>query len=161
MRDPQDPGLEAIEQRLLARAGVATPAGHRDRVLAAVQEKVSATKSGEAGRLRCADCPDLVADTFLGIDAGGRAALLAMALSASLVIVAPWFAVATSVAPVQAEPRLVTQARAAGIDLPLAAVAATGDLPRHVPAGAALPALPERRRLEAWRLHKNLLQGEL
>ncbi len=145
MREPHDPGLEAIEQRLLARTGVATPAGHRDRVLAAVRDTLDqrSSPSPQAGS---------------GLDAGGRAALVAMALSASLVIVAPWLAVTTSVAPVQQEPRLVAQARAAGIDLPLAAVAATGDLPRHVPAGAALP---ERRRLEAWRLHKNLLQGEL
>jgi hypothetical protein len=160
MREPYDPGLEAIEQRLLARAGVATPAGHRDRVLAAVREKVSATKSGEAGKVGCADCPDLVAGTFWGLDAGGRAALLAMALSASLVIVAPWLAVATSVAPVRQEPRLVAQARATGIDLPMAVVAATGDLPRQVPSRAALPDLLELRRHEAWQL-QNLLEGEL
>jgi hypothetical protein len=145
MREPRDPGLEAIEQRLIARAGVATPTGHRDHVLAAVRNTL-AQRHGPPPR------------AGFGIDAGGRAALVAMALSATLVIVAPWLAVATSVAPVQAEPRLVTQARAAGIDLPLAAVAVTGDLPRHVSAAAALP---ERRRLEAWRLQKNLLQGEL
>jgi len=146
MREPQGPDLEAIEQGLLARAGVATPAGHRDRVLAAVRDTLD-QRPGPPPRAGS------------GIDAGGRAALVAMALSATLAIVAPWLAVTTSVAPVQREPRLVAQARAAGIDLRLAAVAATGDLPRQVPSRAALPDLLERRRLEAWRL-QNLLHGE-
>jgi hypothetical protein len=174
MRDPHDPGLDAIEQRLLARAGVATPAGHRDRVLAAVQEKVSATKSGEAGKLGCADCPDLVADTFLGdtldqrpglppragagLDGGTAAALVAMAISALLAVVAPWLVVARATAPLPMEPRIVAQARAAGIDLPIELVAAPI---RHAPRPASDPREPLSVRLhEAWRL-RNLLTGEL
>jgi hypothetical protein len=160
--------LAAIERRLIARAGLAPPAGHRDRVLAAVrdtlageekEEKVPATKSGDAGELVCGDCPDLVAGTFSGIDAGGTAALVAMAVSVAAVIVAPWVAVTRPAAAVAAEPRIVMQARAAGIDLQVAAIATMSGPTVADPSSAPLPDLLDRRH-EAWRL-RNLLTGEL
>lgn len=138
--------LDAIERRLIARAGLAPPAGHRDQVLAVVRDTLAENR-GPLER------------TSSGIDAGSSAALVAMALSAALVIVAPWVAVARWAAPVPAETRLVTQARAAGIDLPVAAVATTSGQPLGAPSRAALPDLLELRR-DAWRL-QNLLQGEL
>jgi len=146
MSDLDDQSLDAIEQRLIARAGLAPPAGHRDQVLAVVRDTLAENR----GPIERASS---------GIDAGSRAALVAMALSVALVIVAPWVAVARWAAPVPAETRLVAQAWAAGIDLPVAAVATTSGQPLGAPSRAALPDLLERRH-DAWQI-RNLLQGEL
>jgi hypothetical protein len=146
MSDLDQESLDAIERRLIAQADLAPPAGYRDQVLAAVRDALAKGR----GPLDRASS---------GIDAGSTAALVAMALSAALVIVAPWVAVTRTATTVPAEPRLVAQARAAGIDLPVAAVAVTSGPPFDAPSPAALPDLPDRRR-EAWRL-QNLLQGEL
>jgi hypothetical protein len=145
MSDLDHESLDAVERRLIARAGLAPPAGHRDQALAVVRDTLAKGR----GPLDRASS---------GIDAGSTASLVAMAISATLVIVAPWLAVSTSVAPVQQEPRLVTQARAAGIDLPIELVAAPI---RHAPRPASDPREPPSVRLhEAWRL-RNLLTGEL
>lgn len=141
-----DSGFDAVERRLAGRPGRAIPPGHRDRVLAAVRDTL-------AGRGAATPSPP-------GIDAGCRAALVAMALSAALVIVAPWVAVARSAAPVPTEPRLVAQARAAGIDLPVATVAATAGPPREPSARAGAGNVFNARQVEAWRM-RTLLQGEL
>jgi hypothetical protein len=146
MSDLDQESLDAIERRLIAQAGLAPPAGHRDQVLAVVRDTLAEGR----GPLERASS---------GIDAGSTAALVAMALSAALVIVAPWVAVTRTATTVPAEPRLVAQARAAGIDLPVAAVATTSGQPLGAPSRAALPDLPDRRH-DAWRL-QNLLQGEL
>jgi hypothetical protein len=146
MSDLDKESLDAIERRLIARAGLAPPAGHRDQVLAVVRDTLAENR----GPLERAGA---------GVDVGSRAALVAMALSAALVIVAPWAAVARTAAPVPAETRLVAQARAAGIDLPVAAVATTSGQPLGAPSPAALPDLLELRH-DAWRL-RTLLQGEL
>ena len=146
MSDLDKESLDAIERRLIAQAGLAPPAGHRDKVLAVVRDTLAENR----GPLERAGA---------GVDVGSRAALVAMALSAALVIVAPWAAVARTAAPVPAETRLVAQARAAGIDLPVAAVATTSGQPVGAPSHAALPDLLERRH-DAWRL-RTLLQGEL
>ena len=163
MSDLDKESLDAIERRLAARTARAVPTGHRDLVLAAVrdtlEEKVPATKSGEAGPLICGDCPDLVAGTFLGIDAGSTAALVAMALSALVAVVAPWLGLAGGFDPLPAEPRIVMQARAAGIDLQVAAIATTSGPTGGDPSSAPLPDLLGRRH-EAWR-RRNLLTGEL
>ena len=146
MSDLDQESLDAIERRLIARAGLAPPAGHRDQVLAVVRDTLAEGR----GPLERASS---------GIDAGSTAALVAMALSAALVLVAPWVAVARWAAPVPAETRLVAQARAAGIDLPVAAVATTSGQPLGAPSPAALPDLLDRRH-DAWKI-RNLLTGEL
>ena len=146
MGEPTAPEFEVIERRLAAMAGLALPAGHRDRVLAAVQD----TLADRFGQLERAGA---------GVDAGSRAALVAMACSALLAVVAPWLGMARAIDLMPAEPRLVAQARAAGIDLPVAAVATTSGQPLGAPSRAALPDLLERRH-DAWQI-RNLLQGEL
>jgi hypothetical protein len=146
MSDLDDPSLDAVERRLVARAGLALPAGHRDRVLAAVRDTLAENRGP-------------VERASSGLDAGSRAALVAIAISAAVVIVAPWVAVTRTAAPVQAGPRLVDQARAAGIDLPVAAVAVTSGRPFDAPSRAALPDLLDRRH-DASRI-RTLLTGEL
>jgi hypothetical protein len=141
-----DPSLDAVERRLVASAGLALPAGHRDQVLAAVRDTLAENRGP-------------VERASSSLDAGSIAALVTMALSAAVVIVAPWVALTRTAATVQAEPRLVAQARAAGIDLPVAAVAATRGPPFDAPSRAALPDLLDRRH-DAWRI-RTLLTGEL
>ena len=87
MRFPDDQHLDSIERQLAAQAGLAPAVGHRDRVLAAVWDTLAENHGGppRAGS---------------GIDAGATAALVAMALSATLVIVAPWLVATRAGAPV-------------------------------------------------------------
>lgn len=167
MSDLDEPSLDAIERRLIARAGLAPPAGHRDCVLAVVRdtlaenekEKVPATKSGQSAQKSYPASPDLVAGTFIeGIDAGGRAAIGGLALTAMLAVVAPWVVLSQAVDLVPAEPRIVTQARAVGIDLPLESLAATSHHSREPLSRSGEP--PSARLPDAWRL-RNLLTGEL
>ena len=151
------PHLDTVEQRLVdraTRAGLPAPAGHRDRVLAAVRDTL-------AGSLTAPVAPPP------GLDAGSRVALGAMAISALVVIVAPWVAIAgamTRGTERTAEPVIVAQARAAGIDLPVhddrfaLQVATTRDANRE-PLPAADDLLNARRR-ESLRL-KTLLRREL
>jgi hypothetical protein len=146
MSDLDEASLDSIERRLAARAGVAVPAEHRDRVLAAVRDTLDQRHG-----------PPPPAGS--GIDAGATAALVAISLSAGLLIVAPWVAMTRTAAPFPAEPRLVAEARAAGIDLPVATVAATNGQPLGAPSRAAMSDLLDRRH-EAWRM-RNLLPGEL
>ena len=156
MSERDDAGFDAIERRLTGRPGRAVPPGHRDRVLAAVRdtlaEKVPATKSGQSPQGDYPVSPDLVAGTFI--------ALVAMALSAALVIVAPWVAMTRSAAPVSMEPRIVARARAAGIDLPGAVVAVPIAPSRETSPRGGLTDVLEARRHEAWRM-RTLLEGEL
>lgn len=143
------PHLDAIEQRLVdraTRAGLPVPGGHRDRVLAAVRDTLAGSLTPPAAPLP-------------GLDAGSRAALGAMAISALVVIVAPWVAIAgamTRGTERTAEPVIVARARAAGIDLQVhddrfaLQVATTRDANRE-----QLPAaddLPHARRREIGRL---------
>ena len=144
MGDPTDPNFEAVERRLTAVAGLAPPAGHRDRVLAAVRDTLADHPVPlRAGR---------------GVDAGSMAALVAIACSALLAVVAPWLGIARANELMPAEPRFVTQARAAGIDLPVHLAATTRgphDTPRFQPSERS-----PGRRPDAWRL-RTLLTGEL
>lgn len=145
MRDPVDSEFHAVEQRLTARAGLAPTAGHRDRVLAAVRDTLDQR-------------PGLPPRAGAGLDGGSAAALIAIAFSALLAVVAPWLVVTRVAAPLPMQPRIVAQARAAGIDLPIELVAAPI---RHAPRPASDPREPPSVRLhEAWRL-RNLLTGEL
>jgi hypothetical protein len=144
MKARDDFDLEAIERRLAARADRAAPAGHRDRVLAAVQDTL-------AGRTAPRATPS-------GLEAGGTTALVVLALSAVLAVAAPWLVVTQAAGLTSPEPRLVAQARAAGIDFPVELVATTGPA-RETPSRAAMPNLLEHRH-EAWRL-RTLLTGEL
>jgi hypothetical protein len=168
MSDVDDLCLDAVERLLADRPACTAPPGYRDRVLAAVRDtlaghstlvvKVPATKSGEAGEPPCGDCPDLVAGTFFGIDRSGRVALVAMALSALGVTVAPWLAIPRLAPPVPVEPRIVAQARAAGIELPVESLAAASRQPAEPAAHSSEPL--SARLHDAWRL-RNLLTGEL
>jgi hypothetical protein len=145
MRDPVDSEFHAVEQRLTARAGLAPTAGHRDRVLAAVRDTLDQR-------------PGLPPRVGAGLDGGSAAALIAIAFSALLAVVAPWLVVTRVAAPLPMQPRIVAQARAAGIDLPIELVAAPI---RHALRPASDPREPPSVRLhEAWRL-RNLLTGEL
>ena len=145
MRDPVDSEFHAVEQRLTARAGLAPTAGHRDRVLAAVRDTLDQR-------------PGLPPRVGAGLDGGIAAALIAIAFSALLAVVAPWLVVTRVAAPLPMQPRIVAQARAAGIDLPIELVAAPI---RHALRPASDPREPPSVRLhEAWRL-RNLLTGEL
>lgn len=143
MSDLRDPDFGAVERRLAARADHAPPAGHRDRVLAAVRETL-------AGRTPPRSTP-------AGLDAGSMAAVAALAVSALLAVVAPWLALTQAAALVPPEPRIVAQARAAGIDFPVELV--TTSMARETPLfrpGDVVPGpIPD-----AWRL-RTLLQGEL
>jgi hypothetical protein len=144
MGDPTDPNFEAVEQRLTAIAGLAPPGGHRDRVLAAVRDAL-------------ADHP-VPLRAGCGVDAGSRAALVAVACSALLTVIAPWLGMARAFDRLPAEPRLVTQARAAGIDLPVHLATTT-----RGPHETTLSPPSERspgRLPDAWRL-RTLLPGDL
>jgi hypothetical protein len=144
MREPDDSGFDAIETRLAARGSRATP-GYRDRVLAAVRDTLDQR-------------PGLPPRVGAGLDGGSAAALIAIAFSALLAVVAPWLVVTRVAAPLPMQPRIVAQARAAGIDLPIELVAAPI---RHALRPASDPREPPSVRLhEAWRL-RNLLTGEL
>lgn len=83
-----------------------------------------------------------------------------MALSAALVIVAPWVAMTRWGAITPSEPRLVAQARAAGIDLPVAVVAVPIEPSRETTFRGILTDVLDARRHEAWRM-RTLLEGEL
>jgi len=144
MNARDDCDLDAIERRLAARADRAAPTGHRDLVLAAVRDTL-------AGRI----VPRV---TPAGLEAGGTAALVVLALSALLAVAAPWLVVTQAAGLTSPEPRLVAQARAAGIDFPVELVATSGPA-RETPSRAAMPTLLERRH-EAWRL-RTLLTGDL
>jgi hypothetical protein len=145
MREPVDSEFDAVEQRLTARVGLAPTAGHRDRVLAAVRDTLDQR-------------PGLPPRVGADLDGGSVAALVAIAFSALLAVVAPWLVVARTAAPLPMQPRIVAQARAAGIDLPIELVAAPI---LHAPRPASDPREPPPVRLhEAWRL-RNLLTGEL
>ena len=145
MRKPVDSGFDAIEQRLAARVGLAPTAGHRDRVLAAVRDTLAEPRGGFP-RPR----PDL--------DGASAAVLVVIALSALVAVVAPWLVVARTAAPLPMQPRIVAQARAAGIDLPIELVAAPI---LHAPRPVSDPREPLPGRLhEAWRL-RTLLTGDL
>ncbi len=111
MNDTPDPSLDVIEQRLRTRGGHRASTEHRDRVLAAVRNAL-------AGGPR----PMLSSGSSLG--PRDTAALVSMALAGAIWIVGPWLVVPQAVAPRVLEPAIVVQARAAGIDLSLAAVAA-------------------------------------
>lgn len=141
-----DSGFDAVERRLVGRPGRAVPPGHRDRVLAAVRDTL-------AGRGTPTPPPP-------GIDAGCRAALVAMALSAAFVIVAPWLAVTRSASLMPPQSLLVARARAAGIDLPELAIATTTGPPREPSARVNAGNVFNARQVEAWRM-RTLLQGEL
>lgn len=145
MNARDDFDLEAIERRLAARAGLAPSTGHRDRVLAAVRD----TLAGRTGPRA----------TPAGLEAGGTAALVALALSAMLAVAAPWLVARQALGLRSPEPRLVAQARAAGIDFPVELVAATSRPAREASSPAAMSDLLERRH-EAWRL-RTLLTGDL
>ncbi|MEI6504343.1 MAG: hypothetical protein WCO90_00500 [Planctomycetota bacterium] len=146
MSERYDARLDDVERRLANRAALAAPPGHRDRVLAAVRDTL-------AGRISPPVAP-------AGIDSGGMAALVAMALSVMVVAVVPWLVVARAVAPVPTEPRIVAQARAAGIELPVEMVAATSR-PAWESLSRSRTSDPRNvRHHEALHL-RNLLQGEL
>ena len=146
MSERYDARLDDVERRLANRAALAAPPGHRDRVLAAVRDTL-------AGRISPPVAP-------AGIDSGGMAALVARALSVMVVAVVPWLVVARAVAPVPTEPRIVAQARAAGIDLPVAIASATSGPARKPFSRSRISDPLNVRHHEAWHL-RNLLQGEL
>ena len=145
MREPDHSEFDALEQRLTARPSLAPTAGHRDRVLAAVRETLD-QRHGPPPRAGS------------GIDGGSAAVLVAIACSALLAVIAPWLGMARAFDRLPAEPRIVTQARAAGIDLPVH-LAATTRGPRDTPLFPPSERLPGRRP-DAWRL-RTLLTGEL
>jgi hypothetical protein len=145
MREPDDSEFDALEQRLTARAGLAPTAGHRDRVLAAVRDTLDQ---------RHGLPPRVGAD----LDGGSVAALVAIAFSALLAVIAPWLGMARAFDRLPAEPRIVTQARAAGIDLPVH-LAATTRGPHDTPLFPPSERSPGRRP-DGWRL-RTLLTGEL
>ena len=143
MSDLREPDFGAVERRLAARADHALPAGHRDRVLAAVRDTL-------AGRTPPRSTP-------AGLDAGSMAAITALALSALLAVVAPWLVLTQAAALVPPEPRIVAQARAAGIDVPVELVTTTPPRATSLsrPGDVVPGPIPD-----AWRL-RTLLQGEL
>ena len=144
MNARDDFNLEAIERRLATRADRGPPAGHRDRVHAAVRDTL-------AGRI-------VPRATPAGLEAGGTAALVVLALSALLAVAAPWLVVTQAAGLTSPEPRLVAQTRAAGIDFPVERAATSG--PAHEASSrAAVSDLLERCH-ETWRL-RILLTGDL
>lgn len=145
MKARDDFDLEAIERRLAARADRAAPTGHRDRVLTAVRDTLAGRGAPQA--------------TPAGLEASGTAALVVLALSAVLAVTAPWLVVRQAAGLKSPEPRLVAQARAAGIDFPVELVAATSRPAREASSPAAMSDLLERRH-EAWRL-RTFLTGDL
>lgn len=143
MRNSSDPRLDAIEHRLVSRVGVVATAGHRDRVLAAVQDVLT-------------NGPRPMASAETSLDMSGAAALVAMVLTAAIMVFGPWLVIPRAVAELPTEPAIVVQARAVGIDLPAEAFAATdvtARTPRH---RQPLP----RRSDEAFRW-RHRLEGEL
>lgn len=143
MGDPTEPKFEALERRLAARVGHAAPAGHRDRVLAAVRDTLADRTVPPA--------------TPAGLDAGGMAAITALALSALLAVVAPWLVLTQAATLLPPEPRLVAQARAAGIEFPveLATMNKLRETPLSQPDDVVPGSIPD-----AWRL-RTLLTGDL
>ena len=143
MSELTEPDFGAIERRLAARPDHAPPAGHRDRVLAAVRDTLADRTPPRS--------------TPAGLDAGSMTAVAALAVSALLAVVAPWLVLTQAAALVPPEPRIVAQARAAGIDVPVELVTTTP--PRETPLsrpGDVVPGpIPD-----AWRL-RTLLTGEL
>ena len=145
MNTPDAFDQEAIARRLAARADRAAPAGHRDRVLAAVRDTL-------AGRV-------VPPSTPVGLDVGGTTALGTLALSALLAVAAPWLLVSQALGLTSPEPRIVVQARAAGIDFPVELVATTRSPARGAPSRDAMSDALERRH-EVWRL-RTLVTGDL
>lgn len=86
MTDPLDPRLTAIEQRLERMSRIEPSPALRHRTIMAVDdvlnEKVTATKSGEARQSRTPFYPDLVAGTFIA----GTFIAAGLALAASVMI---------------------------------------------------------------------------
>lgn len=144
MGDPTDPEFEAVEQRLTAMTGTAPRAGHRDRVLAAVRDTLA-----DRGAPRA---------TPAGLEASGTIALVVLALSALLAVAAPWLVVTQAAGLKSPEPRLVAQARAAGIDFSVELVTTSGPA-RQASSRAGMSELLDRRH-ESWRL-RTLLTGDL
>lgn len=124
------PDIDTVEQRFTDRPVLTPPPGHRDRVLAAVRDALAADRTTQTA-----------AAAFPGLDAGSKAALGAMAMSALVVVVGPWVAIVgamTHGAGRNAEPASVAQARAAGIEMPrpadlFAPLAATARGVNHTP----------------------------
>jgi hypothetical protein len=143
---PDDMHQRLIERQLLARPNLTASAGHRDRVLSAVRDVLA-----ERG-----DRPALAAR---GLRAGESAVLAAMAAAAMVAVVAPWLVMPSPTVAVSAEPRIIAQARAAGVDLPAELIATTGSL---LPSGLVIDA--EKRQppqaYRAWQL-RNLMHGDL
>jgi len=144
MSDLDKESLDAIERRLAARTAHAPPTGHRDRVLAAVRDTLAGRGAPRA--------------TPAGLEAGGTAALVVLALSALLAVAAPWLVVTQAAGLTSPEPRIVAQARAAGIDFPVERVAMSCPA-REASSRAAMSDLPGRRH-EAWWL-RTFLTGDL
>lgn len=139
MSDRGEADVEAIERRLAARASHTAPAGHRDRVLAAVRDTLAARAP--------------LHSTPIGLDAGSAAAVAALALSALLAVAAPWVVLTQAAALVPPAPRIVAQAHAAGIDVSveLATTSRPRDRPPSQPGDIVPGPIPD-----AWRLRKNL-----
>jgi hypothetical protein len=148
MSEADDPRLAAVERRLVDRGGFDLSPGHRDRTLAAVRDTL-AGKAERRGPLERAG---------KGIDPASVAALVAIAVSTMLTVVVPWLAVTRPVAPLLTEPRLMAQARAAGIELPVEWLAATSREPVEPVAHPSKS--PSARLHDVWRL-RNHLRGEL
>lgn len=160
-----DPELAAIERRLERRDAVDPPPALRHRVLMAVQDaltekkKVPATKSGEPGELRFADCPDLVAGTFscdedVRIPGWAWAAAAMLGIALTVPVVAGMEALRCRLSPTFA-----AQLRAAGVaDEPLLAVVDRG--PRAdagvAPVRPARDATPQRPAFHALELQRLL-----
>ena len=142
MSGRRQPDVEAIERRLAARADHAPP-GHRDRVLAAVRDTL-------AGRFAPRATPT-------GLDAVALATVATLAISALVAVVAPWLVVTQALTLPSPEPRLVAQARAAGIDFPVELATTARPRETHLsrPGDVEPGPIPD-----AWRL-RTLLQGEL
>ena len=143
MSELTEPDFGAIERRLAARADHAPPAGHRDRVLAAVRDTLADRTPPRS--------------TPAGLDAGSMTAVTALAVSALLAVVAPWLVLTQAAALVPPEPRLMAQARAAGIELTveLATTTRPSETPLSRPGDVVPGPIPD-----AWRL-RTLLTGEL
>lgn len=146
-QDKHSPLDDDIARRLAARTCVAAPAGHRGRVLAAVGEALAGSGGGQPSSAR----------EMRVIETG---ALVAMAFSAAAVLITPWLVVPRPAVALSPEPRIVAQARAAGIDLPTELLATTAG-PRSAsrPTTAADGRQPTHA-FEAWQL-RNLMHGDL
>jgi hypothetical protein len=111
MTRPGDHETAAIERLLANRSRHTPPPELRARVLAAVEKKVPATKSGEHGGKESPRYPDLVAGTVW--------ALIATALSLLLLVTASWQAASHRTGLATDRPMLsfARRAEAAGITL--------------------------------------------